>query len=728
MAPQDGAAAAAQQRRQQYPAQDGTATKPHAIQTGQTLQTSCNTSKSDSLTANSYTPSSPRQIPSDFSPAAILEEGADSEDSPTEPLTPTSSHSPQFTTVKQTQTGNYTPSFDYSRPQQQDSLLPPRASADQSSIWRPSEDEQAQQPPQQDSNEFKPPSLSRRSTRNSTASFRRTMTGLFRRSNSSLAAGEQQNNVNVASPPTSNPQPRASQSQEDPARRNAVPVASRPPPISNGMAKPNRRFSFHSAKDFENKRKNRSSTGLSLRGKTINFLTPNTPNGHGNGAPRSSRPRSRRASSFDSERANSRTRSPHTTHHADHNAYSAERQAFALAPDAGTGTKARRMSLSLPDEFMVDVAELTDEFEYQSKFLGRHGKHIGKGVASKVTLMMRKGCPEELYAVKEFRGKSSSETQDYYDKKVKSEFSLAKSLHHPNIVETFRLCKNHSRWNHVMEYCSEGDLFGLVQKGFFLGDNKRKDRNCIFKQLVQGVHYLHSHGIAHRDIKLDNLLLTADSKLKITDFGVSEVFSGTHPGLREAGGQCGQHMDDEVRLCSPGICGSLPYIAPEVIAKKDKYDPRGLDVWSSGVVLIYLTFGGAIWEKAAPGYGQYDDLVKGWQKWESKHEPGATMTDTDYPHQKAFDIGITPPALRRLLLRMLHPDPAKRININDVISNRWMKGVECCQVESYDDPCLLIDATKASSWNGSKKVFCHSHLPPKSQGHSLGKMPGQPGY
>lgn len=389
------------------------------------------------------------------------------------------------------------------------------------------------------------------------------------------------------------------------------------------------------------------------------------------------------------------------------------------------------MSLSLPDDFAVDVAELQNEFEYQRKFLGRHGKHLGKGAASKVTLMMRKGYPEELYAVKEFRGKSHRESQQDYENKIKSEFSIAKSLHHPNIVETFRLCTDHGRWNHVMEYCSEGDLFSLVSKGHLKGDDRKKDRMCLFKQLIQGVHYLHANGIAHRDIKLENLLITKDSKLKITDFGVSEVFCGTHPGLREAGGQCGRNMSGEIRLCSPGICGSEPYIAPEVLAKKENYDPRSLDVWSSAIVMIYLTFGGAIWSRAVPGELHYDKLVKGWETWYGKHpEPDATISDTDYPKCYALDVGMSPPALRRLVLQMLNPDPQKRISIEDVIHNRWLKNVECCQLESYDDPALLIDATKKDNTaNGNKKIFCHNHLPPKGTGsHSLGKMPGQPGY
>ena len=114
-----------------------------------------------------------------------------------------------------------------------------------------------------------------------------------------------------------------------------------------------------------------------------------------------------------------------------------------------------------------------------------------------------------------------------------------------------------------MEYCSHGELFSLVKKNYF----QQKDSLCLFKQLVQGVAYLHRNGIAHRDIKLENLLLSNEGYLKITDFGVSEVFSGLHPGLRSTNRECGKELG-EIRKCAPGICGSLPYIAPEVLAKK----------------------------------------------------------------------------------------------------------------------------------------------------------------
>ncbi|EHK99668.1 putative Serine/threonine-protein kinase HAL4/SAT4 [Glarea lozoyensis 74030] len=341
-----------------------------------------------------------------------------------------------------------------------------------------------------------------------------------------------------------------------------------------------------------------------------------------------------------------------------------------MPAETGIGLKSRRLSLSLPDDFTVDVAELYTEFQDQSKMVGKRGKSIGKGATSKVKLMTRKGYSGEVFAVKEFRGKSTAETSDSYELKVKSEFSIAKSVHHPNIVETFRLCTYDGKWNHVMEYCDQGDLFHIVSQKYLSRPDRLSDRLCLFKQMVQGINYLHTHGIAHRDIKLENLLMTKDSKLKITDFGVSEVFAGIHPGLRSAGGLCGKDMG-EIRLCPPGMCGSPPYVAPEVLEKSD--------------------------------------------------DPNATISETDYPHVSFFDQHLNPPALRRIILTMLNPDPSKRASIATIAKNRWLKNIECCQIDSYDDPSVPIDATNVRSCAKSiTKVVSHNHLPPHiSRGHKF---------
>ncbi len=396
----------------------------------------------------------------------------------------------------------------------------------------------------------------------------------------------------------------------------------------------------------------------------------------------------------------------------------------------GVGLKARRMSTSLPDDFTVDTVELNKEFTSGSIFPGKR-KQVGKGATATVKLMVRKGCSDELYAVKEFRKKGQNEDADEYVKKVKSEYSIAKSLHHPNIVESIRLCTHSGRWNHVMEYCAQGELFALVEKRYF----KLEDRLCLFKQLVRGVAYLHAHGIAHRDIKLENLLMTNEGHLKITDFGVSEVFCGEHPGLRGANGECGKNMTEEKRRCAPGICGSLPYIAPEVLAKQGQYqdppylsclfidlvlgdyDPRPLDVWSCAIVFLTMTYSGSPWPSAETNHENYRKFCTGWNAWLSTHPDGIISTDDPDDMPKcgpAFGM-LESPAIKRLMLRMLNPIPEKRICIQDVVKDRWFKTVDCCSVEDYNVKETGIDAAGKKSCKLASKAIIkkkHNHLPP----------------
>lgn len=658
--------------------------------------------------------SSSRPVAQDFR-RPILEEGDEStSDSPNEPVTPVNERtSREFQNDVSTSADNSLSTFA--------PLPPPDAGLDRKpaalvvDTATPSPGESPTRPgspPAANQDDLPATPLQRRATRSSTTSLkggiRKTMS-FFRRSNS------QSDKLTFAELPTQNgtsdtnlngSQPRETRRRFSMNRSSATTQSNTPPspgsPLEMAVTTKEAaaRPTVPDKVDFvENQRKkNRASTGFS-----VFFASA------GNGA---RRPKTvKRSSSYHGLKDAAKPREDDKLH--------APSKAFAIPAEEGAGMKARRMSLSLPDDFTVDVGNLTAEFEYPNKLLGRHGKHLGKGATSKVIIMARKSFHGELYAVKEFRPRSHKETQEEYEKKVKSEYSIAKSLHHPNIVETIRLCvDDKGRWNHVMEYCSDGDIFTLVEKKWFMGDAKQGDRLCLFKQLIQGVNYLHSNGIAHRDIKLENLLLTNESKLKITDFGVSEVFCGVHPGLREAGGQCGTKMA-EIRLCKPGICGSLPYISPEVLAKQEDYDPRGLDVWGCAIVMLYLIFGGGLWKNAMTtppqgGEPNYVALVKGWEKWNAKHpEADAQITDTDYPFVQAFDICIKPPVLRRILLQMLNPDPAKRVSVATVVSQKWVKSIECCQLDSYDDPTKYIDASKKNCLKvaGGNKIFCHRHVP-----------------
>ncbi|KAK0105156.1 hypothetical protein ONS95_004446 [Cadophora gregata] len=424
--------------------------------------------------------------------------------------------------------------------------------------------------------------LQRRATAQDKPSVKRGLSGLFKRTVSQSANGPFEKHAKTAATPLfpgaglpddngSNVVPpkehrvmpvrRMSGTRSAHTTRPNSPPSPTSPAIRGEKAPPNATGDSPSKIAFASTRKkNRSLSGLGLR----EILTRHKITF----APQELEPepeRRNRATSVDFESS-----SQEGTQQNDPQVQLPSRQVWGLAADTGTGLKSRRLSMSLPDAFMVNEVELYSEFCDQSKIIGRRGKTAGKGATAHVKLMYRKGGgPHETYAVKEFRGKSTKEKSEDYEQKVKSEYSIARSAHHPNIVETIRLCTHNGRWNHVMEFCDQGDLFSLVSQKYLSRKGRLTDRLCLFKQLIQGLNYLHTHGIAHRDIKLENLLLTKDSKLKITDFGVSEVFAGIHPGLRASGGQCGKDMG-EIRLCPPGICGSPPYVAPEVIAKTGK--------------------------------------------------------------------------------------------------------------------------------------------------------------
>lgn len=401
---------------------------------------------------------------------------------------------------------------------------------------------------------------------------------------------------------------------------------------------------------------------------------------------------------------------------------------FSKPAVAGVGMKARRLSVNFPDEFIIEWCDLDKEFKSSSLMPGKRGRILGKGATSEVRIMARRTAfskDEELVAVKEFRERDKDETEEDYVLKIKSEYSIAKSLHHPNIVETVRLCTNRDRWNHVMEFCSYGEVYSLVERKLFAGGVEgfysRDDRLCFFKQLLRGVDYLHSHGIAHRDIKLENLLLSKDGHLKISDFGVAEVFSGEHPGLRASGGECGKNMG-KIRLSAPGICGSLPYIAPEVLQKDHSYDPRPLDIWSCAIVYLTMTFGGCPWQAAKTEFEYYARFKRGWTTWLEEHPDGIIHDGLDgHPKcGKLFSL-IEPPSIKRLMLKMLHPIPSKRITIRDVLKTTCIKNIGCCCPETYEDAKGGFDAAKASSVKAAaQKKFLHHHIPPKPE-NKVGK-------
>lgn len=177
-----------------------------------------------------------------------------------------------------------------------------------------------------------------------------------------------------------------------------------------------------------------------------------------------------------------------------------------------------------------------DDHGLESKY-GKFGKMLGSGAGGSVRLMKRSG-DGTIFAVKQFRDRHAYESEKDYNKKVTAEFCIGSTLHHGNVIETIDIVYEKGKWFEVMEY-APFDLFATVMTGKM----GREEITCSTLQILSGVLYLHSMGLAHRDLKLDNVVINEHGIMKLIDFGSAVVFrypfendvvlaTGKYPAIR----------------------------------------------------------------------------------------------------------------------------------------------------------------------------------------------------
>ncbi|EOA12435.1 hypothetical protein CARUB_v10028322mg [Capsella rubella] len=211
---------------------------------------------------------------------------------------------------------------------------------------------------------------------------------------------------------------------------------------------------------------------------------------------------------------------------------------------------------------------------------------------------------------------------------IKREISVMRIARHPNVVELYEVMATKTRIYFVMEYCKGGELFNKVAKGKLRDDVAWK----YFYQLINAVDFCHSREVYHRDIKPENLLLDDNENLKVSDFGLSAL------------ADC-KRQDGLLHT----TCGTPAYVAPEVINRKG-YDGTKADIWSCGVVLFVLL----------AGYLPFHDsnLMEMYRK----------IGKADFKAPSWFA-----PEVRRLLCKMLDPNPETRITIARIRESSWFR-------------------------------------------------------
>ncbi|KAL2251871.1 UNVERIFIED_CONTAM: CBL-interacting serine/threonine-protein kinase 9, partial [Sesamum indicum] len=212
---------------------------------------------------------------------------------------------------------------------------------------------------------------------------------------------------------------------------------------------------------------------------------------------------------------------------------------------------------------------------------------------------------------------------------IKREISTMKMIKHPNVLNLYEVMASRTKIYIVLEYVEGGELFDKIAK---YGKFKEDVARSYFQQLINAVDYCHSRGVYHRDLKPENLLLDSYGVLKVSDFGLS-AFS--------------QQVRGDGLLHT--ACGTPNYVAPEVLTDKG-YDGTSSDVWSCGVILFVLM----------AGYLPFDEpnLVALYRR----------IQKAEFSFPSWFSSGA-----KRLIKRILDPNPLTRITISEILENEWFK-------------------------------------------------------
>eukprot|EP00826_Nyctotherus_ovalis_P048760 TRINITY_DN5779_c0_g1_i1.p1 TRINITY_DN5779_c0_g1~~TRINITY_DN5779_c0_g1_i1.p1 ORF type:complete len:609 (-),score=112.44 TRINITY_DN5779_c0_g1_i1:1109-2935(-) len=137
------------------------------------------------------------------------------------------------------------------------------------------------------------------------------------------------------------------------------------------------------------------------------------------------------------------------------------------------------------------------------------GKILGKGAFGRVSLGIHK-LTGRLVAIKSISKQIM--TDEASKNKVMREFSIWEKLQHPSVIQLYEVFESEKHLLYVEELCAGGDLLIYVRKRRKLKESVTK---FILKQILEGLHYCHLKSILHRDIKLDNILLNSDGKIKV---------------------------------------------------------------------------------------------------------------------------------------------------------------------------------------------------------------------
>lgn len=211
------------------------------------------------------------------------------------------------------------------------------------------------------------------------------------------------------------------------------------------------------------------------------------------------------------------------------------------------------------------------------------------------------------------------------DKRTIREASLGQILYHPYICKLYEMCTLSNHFYMVFEYVSGGQLLDyIIQHGSLKENMARK----IARSIASALQYLHANNVVHRDLKIENVMISKDGEIKLIDFGLSNLYNKS------------DHLDT--------FCGSLYFAAPELLRAQPYIGPE-IDIWSFGVILYVLVCGKVPFDDENSSV-LHDKIKRG---------------KVSYPSFLSIEV-------ISLLTRMLVVNPVNRATLKEVVNHHWM--------------------------------------------------------
>jgi len=237
---------------------------------------------------------------------------------------------------------------------------------------------------------------------------------------------------------------------------------------------------------------------------------------------------------------------------------------------------------------------------------------------------------------------------------IGKECNILETLNHPNVIHVKGHSLGEGKHAHLyfifMECASGGELFDQV---IDRGANAMPEEVArgFFTQMLDGLAYCHLAGVAHRDLKLENVLLNEAGVLKLIDFGLSHVYP---------------RMADKVTVDTSkllkDVCGSKSYAAPEVLGARG-YNGFAADMWSLGVCLFAMLSGFFPLDEASNNDWRYPKLC------DAQASKRSTMTEVYSWYKRRCHLS---PEVVHLLNGLLTIDPSKRPTMDELRAHPWV--------------------------------------------------------